>query len=369
MCKERGLPFDGLKDELINLLVENDENAVAVVVSKHTYRVIANRNLIILVQQIVNNKDHPKRNYWNTAGSKLEQCERLCSLEKGIVAGIIRSTPGSNINAVDTEWDLFTVDKAKKAARTFFKAMVDGSDKHRPATDDEIRRATDTIQLPAQVEEQPPARPIASCITPAPARQSFNQGPSQRTQVDSALDGATNAEGNISQMSETDLLRYIAVNQQTIASNQQTQQETNRAQQESNRAQQETNRIDAGRLNLLEARQDQQGQQLAAHDATLVQQGQQLCSLEERQDKNTKELAVMSSILRTIQKKKGLNYTPIRSNDSGIVSAEEDTAAAEAGGGLLHEVQKDLFTDANTTTNGNAWDDKANDGDKEEEGK
>ena len=45
--------------------------------------------------------------------------------------------------------------------------------------------------------------------------------------------------------------------------------------------------------------------------------------------------------------------------------------SAAAGGGPFQGVQKDLFAGANTTTNGNgnAWDDTANDGDKEEKGK
>eukprot|EP00984_Skeletonema_dohrnii_P033942 scaffold32223_cov67-Skeletonema_dohrnii-CCMP3373.AAC.1 len=321
MCKERGLPSVGLKDELIKLLVENDENAVAVVVSKHPSRVIANRNLIILVQQIVNNKDHPTRNYWNTAGSKFEQCERLCSLEKGMVAGIIRSTPGSNINAVDEEWgDLNTVEKAKKAARTFFKAMVDGSAKHRPATDDEIRRATDTLQLPAQVEEQP--RPNASCITPVPARHSSNQGHGQ-AQVASTLDEAPNAEGNSSQakVSDRDLLHAINTGFQT-------QRETN----EVYRVQfSQQNEQIAGLLqtqNLQGATIAQQGQEITANRATLVQQGQRISATEVAQAIQTKvsaeAIGMAQKALLTVQKvskgNKGLlgrNSDPLQRTGTG----------------------------------------------------
>jgi len=212
---------------------------------------------------------------------------------------------------------------------------------------------------PAQVGVQP--HPNASCITPAPARESSNQGHGQ-AQVASTLEEAPNAEGNSSQakVSDRDILRAINTGYQA-------QRETN----EVYRVQfTQHNEQMSGLLqtqNVQGATIAQQGQEITAHSATLVQQGQEITA-------NTKESAEAMGIaqvaLLTAQKaskdKKcllGRNSDPLqrartgnlfdtpptRSNGTDI----EGNAASGGGGGPFQGAQKDLFADANTTTNGN----------------
>ena len=230
-----------------------------------------------------------------------------------------------------------------------------------PDAADEIRRATDTIQLPAQVGEQPHPHPNASFITPAPARHSSNQGPGQLAQVAIALDGAPNAGGNSPQLSLTD--RFISV----MWADQQLRREEAQAQQDANRAQQDTNRINEGRW---EAQQDTNQIQQETNRINerrydtlrrdVDQQGRDVGEIREKQEAKDGLLRALTQEIRTVKKNsKGvdtdigeylmlelsircLNCTCICAHTLiscllitfSLLGAGGDTAAAGAGGGL-----------------------------------
>jgi len=217
-----------------------------------------------------------------------------------------------------------------------------------------------------QNRDQP--HPNASCITPAPARHSSNQGHGQRAEVASTLDEAPNTEDNSSQaeVSARDILHAINTGNQA-------QRETN----EVFRVQfSQQNEQIAGLQQTQNAQGTtiaQHGQQLTAHDATFVQHDQRISATEVAQATQKKVMAeaigmAQVALLLTSQKaskdKKGLlgrNSDPLQRARTGNLFDSPPTRSngtdiegnAAAGGGPFQGVQKDLFADANTTTNGN----------------